>query len=386
MQDHDIFIYHLDAELLKLYINPSRYNPKTVEEVFSCVLKIAFLLCGANNHLLIPASHFFESDIAYNNLSFFSSFLEDDLIHLLSQSGNFQLFLEKKMEQHEGHISAEQFHYKDYYKNDNGLYLPGSYHKREKSSSKEIRKNWLSSIGNKDIWDPYYEMIDYSDSYSVFEEKLGKIPERLGKRAYISEYIVPLMELNPKVHPQTDRFLNAFITKEYIKNYLLEYENATALKDIPFIDSNEILPQIPERQYISYIYYERRLGQITYHDMPAIEYIKRCSAHELKGFKSSLEWLTILNDPGTENNNRLFGGIKMAKTSTIKTVIFFALPEELAPFMALVNDCKKLDPDIEKQLGIMGHIGKITCANSQEHEIAIFLLPEYGNNMASMHE
>ena len=71
----------------------------------------------------------------------------------------------------------------------------------------------------------------YSDSYSVFEEKLGKIPERLGKRAYISEYIVPLMELNPKVHPQTDRFLNAFITKEYIKNYLLEYENATALKD-----------------------------------------------------------------------------------------------------------------------------------------------------------
>ena len=382
MDLEDIFIYHLDAELQKLYIRSSRYKPDYVKKAFTSVLRLAFLLC--RKRLLIPASHFFESHIGYELISFFEPLLQYDVIHLLSKSGNLDLLLQRKREEYEENYQSNEFHYAQFDK-EKGLYLPATLLKREKSSSKELKNEWINSIGNMNVWKPYFDEIDYLESYSGLEKKISKIPERLGNKAYISEHILPLMEVKPQIASQTGRFLNVFITRTYIKNYLLEFQSATALKDIPLINSNEILPDLPGREYISYGEYERKLRKKNYRGKRVLDFILNCTAKELFAFKYSKEWESILHPKANGKKLYYYGGILMTTAPSIKTAVFFALPEEIAAFRPLLSKIEQLDLEIERILGMQGEIGTINGADEKEHQIGLFLLPDYGNNMASIY-
>lgn len=379
-----IFIYHLDAELLKLYINPSHYNLKDVSDTFSLVLRIAFLLCKKS--LLIPASNFFESDMAFNNISFFSPLLKYDTIHFLSNSGSLELLLKKKKIEHEGNTTSTNFHYDDYYENKNGLYLPGTIHQRTRSASNEIKKSWLHSIGDPIIWDPYFISIDHALPRLKFEKKLAKIPERLENRAYISDYVVPLLEVDSSIYEVTNRFVNVFITREYIKNFLLEYQTATALCDIPYINSNEILPTIPGRDYISYSKYAVLLQRQQYRNCSALDYILNCTAMDLLEFKNSIQWYNILfAQEKVDRTTYIFGGITMENLPEIKIGVVTALPEEFAAFKALLNNAEEHKGLTNVSNDLRCIIGTIKGSNSKDHNVGLFLLPEYGNNMASIY-
>ena len=253
------------------------------------------------------------------------------------------------------------------------------------SSSKELKKEWINSIGDMNIWKPYFDEIDHLESYSGLEKKISKIPERLGNKAYISEHIVPLMEVNPQIAPQTGRFLNVFLTQAYIKNFLLEFQTATALKDIPLINSDEILPDLPGREYISYGEYERRLHKKYYRGKRVTDFILNCTAKELFDFKYSKEWESFLHPKVDGKKLYNFRGIVMTKAPSIKTAVFFALPEEIAAFRPLLSKRENLDMETERALGIQGEIGTINGADGKEHQIGLFLLPDYGNDMASIY-
>lgn len=383
----DIFIYHLDAELIKLYIKPSRYNQIDVDETFDCILKVAFLLC--KNQLLIPASNFFESDGAFKSISYFAPLQKYNVIRLVSTSGDLESLLKKKENEHGENVLSEAYHYKEYIRNDNGLYLPGTLSKRKRSSSKDIEEGWLNSIGDSNIWQPYFDQIEFVGSFSEFDQELALIPERLGKRAYLSDYIVPLLSIDDELKKPTNRFVNVLVTREYIASFLREYVNATVLCDIPYIDSREILPELCDREYISYANYLRKLRRMEYRGMSALQYIMKCSAEELFEFKYSDQWKGLFDAESKDamyiKKNTMNGVEKMNNNEDIRIGIITALPEEYVAIKTLLVGFEDYNKSSEKHVvGKRYTLGEVVGRNGKRHKIALSLLPDMGNNMASI--
>lgn len=96
MKVDKIFLYHLDFEIQKLFGLEKTYKPKEIFECFSSVTKIAYLLCDKS--ILIPASHYFESDFAYQLLNGIGTpnMRKAGSIQLLSSSYNIMELLGKR--------------------------------------------------------------------------------------------------------------------------------------------------------------------------------------------------------------------------------------------------------------------------------------------------
>lgn len=67
MITYNIFLYHLDYELQELFHLNRAYTYKHIYSCFNLITRMAFLLC--RNCILIPASNYFESDIAFSILN-----------------------------------------------------------------------------------------------------------------------------------------------------------------------------------------------------------------------------------------------------------------------------------------------------------------------------
>ena len=100
--------------------------------------------------------------------------------------------------------------------------LPGSLIKRTASASKDIEKVWISEKGIETLANALYLVLVPEKRASVIEDKLNEVPEKLQGQAYISEYVIPLLEVNEKCKTQVDTFINQFITRAYIKSFLEE--------------------------------------------------------------------------------------------------------------------------------------------------------------------
>ena len=85
MLTKDVFIYHLDNEIQKLF-SLNKYNYNYLYSVFKLVTRIAFLI--SNKKILIPASNYFESDLSFRILNELKELNEIGAIDLISSSHN----------------------------------------------------------------------------------------------------------------------------------------------------------------------------------------------------------------------------------------------------------------------------------------------------------
>ena len=131
MRIDNIFIYHLDYELQELFHLTKAYNYKQIYSCFNLVTRMAFLLCDKS--ILIPASNYFESNIAFSILNRLCSLNINKLgtIKLISSSYNLDELLDKKIIQHGNSIKKGGYHYIDFIENKKKICLPGTMKKRE---------------------------------------------------------------------------------------------------------------------------------------------------------------------------------------------------------------------------------------------------------------
>ena len=375
-----IFVYHLDAEIQKLYINHTRYNPNTVYGVFKSATRVAYLL--SSKKICIPISNYFESKIAFSIINELSPLGEYGCIELLSKSETLDILLEKKKEQHGENIFNEQYNYTKYINRENDIFLPGSLVSRKNSASKSIKNDLLSSIGDNSNWRQLHEIMKSDIKYSQLEYKLAEIPKLLGGRAYISDYIIPFLDVEKRYSNVANRIINLFVTKAYIKSFLEEYD-AVCLTDIPFINSKEILPEIDGKENISYQKYAIALQRSEYKGVPALKYIFSCSANELFEFKYSDLWKDICNDSKTEEKIYYLGENQM-NIEDIRIGIITALPEEYTAIKVLLDNVSNHNVKTDKpSAGNRYVIGEIKSIYGGTHLVALCLLPEMGNNFSA---
>jgi len=303
---NSIHLYHLDAEVQKLYIKNNRYNKDTIRNEFRNIARLGFLLCKKN--LFIPLSNYLESAMAFEIINEFSK-IESVLnpLKILSNAPNLEVALQRKEQEH-GDAFRENPNFMYYNFKTGECQLPGTFQKRYRNASSDIEKKLISSIGNDNIWRPVIELKCSSISYNRMEQELADIPKILAGLAYISEYIVPHLRFNKDKIAEANREINLRITRMYLESYLTENQDAVFLTDIPFVNASELLPEMPGRKHISYRYYAERLKAFVYkrkwnnRDIDAFQYISTCSINELYEFKNSDEWKNICSSTPEETS------------------------------------------------------------------------------------
>ena len=343
MEKHNFFLYHLDNELQKLFALKT-YNHRVLLENFNLIIKLAFLLC--NDTLYIPASNYFESDLSFNSLNNFKELSEIGAIQLVSSSYNLDEFLERKVNQFKGEILFENYHYSDFLNIENEIVLPGQMKKRDGSASKDIKEGWQKRINNKSFTENLYR---YSSvSASKFEDALYEMPQKLGDRAYISDLIVPLLPIEKKYLSDFNNIINTFVTNEYIKSFLNEF-NAYCFKDLPIIDDSLFLYDIDGSKLISYksvvVWGIKKKYKNNCH---LYDYIKQCNSYELIELKYSPLGQLLIED--FYDNNLLTSKEynKISKTNIVNVrskegndmehvLIISALEKEIRPIISILN-------------------------------------------------
>lgn len=125
----DVFIYHLDNELQKLF-SLDKYNRNYLYSIFKSITRVAFLVC--KEKILIPASNYFESDVSFRILNELRELNDIGAIIFVSSSHNIDELIAKKIDQHGENISLSQYHYREFLSDNRGIILPGTLKKRER--------------------------------------------------------------------------------------------------------------------------------------------------------------------------------------------------------------------------------------------------------------
>lgn len=380
-----VFIYHLDNEVQKLF-SLGKYRADYLYETFKLITKVAFLVC---EKLIIPASHFFESQLSSKILWELKDLNEICAIDLISSSNNINELLHKKEQQHGSNIRSPGYTYHKYLVPEKQIVLPGTLKKRARSASSDIRNGWLDSINDSAIANEFFKLSDGTISASKFENTLFDVPSKLGEKAYISDYILPLIPFAPENKDKADIYLNSLITRSYIGSFLTEY-NATCLNDIPIIDSELILPHDYEGEspYISYMKIVATLHTIKYKNTDAFTFVKRCNTYDLICFKYSSEWQTTFNNIDPVHNNEYRGMIINTEKTTmdnyndIKIGIITALPKECFAMKVQLGEVKECI-FASGGAGNRFYIGTIRSANAKKHRVALTQCG-MGNNIAAI--
>lgn len=283
----------------KLFQIYTTYSQKDIYNCFKLITRLAYLL--STESIIIPASNYFESDIAFQIINELSPLNEFGVLKLSSSSLTLEDLLAKKRIQHSS--PSQHYHYDDFrnQERENPLYLPGSLITRERSASNDIRQAWFDSVGKGSTWEKLYKTMQRNVSIDAFESAMYSVPDLLEDKAFISEYILPFLPLDELKVRIADTHLNYFITQRYVESFLIEYD-AMCFSNIPLIDSKRILPNLNDySKYIPYNKYAEKLHAVSMKDMPLKEYITQCSALDLIALKNSDLWESVVQQVEDSN-------------------------------------------------------------------------------------
>jgi len=269
----NIFIHYLDRELLDIYVT-GKYSEQTLKKVkFS--IKLALLLIGQDEYVYIPASNYFESNLAQRALEDFGDIIDLNYIRLVSSSSTLKGFVKKKEKVYPSYYTKEQVleeREKILEKNVPGIWTP-----RKNSATLDIISDWNNNVDST-LWSGLYTISKYRKIDS-FEKDMAEIPKRLAQKAFIVNYVYPKLKISSENEDKAKEIINKVITQSYINSFLKEF-NAVCYKDIFLLpQANDILPT--GYDHISYEKICRKLVSIPYNGQSLYSYIDDCKIDKL---------------------------------------------------------------------------------------------------------
>ena len=393
-ESKNIFLYHLDHELQPLF-SLDKYSRKIVYDAFFNIAKLAYLLC--EGQIIVPISNYMESDIGHEVIdSLCSNYnIESDFLVFASSSYNIDELAEKKKIEHGDYYPELGKHYEDVLLGKS--MLPGKMIKRARSASVDIECAWKRPEEIIKLSKTIYAKYPNIYKAGELEQLVGDVPKKLGARAYISKYITPLFKRVKNNKAGLDNEINRFITQEYIKSFLDEW-NAVCINDIPLIDANCILPSDKEYCHVSYKRCMEKLYRAQYKRKRADLFLKECHIEELYEFKYSKVWQDIVYQEKVEELVKagkcifLNGGLHIVgnvenksdydEIQKVDIGIITALTKECAAVLEVLGDTKKVINN-KKNRNDYFYIGKVKGAADKMHYVAVMLAGE-NNNLSAI--
>jgi hypothetical protein len=308
-----VLVHFLDHEILHSFRVDTLHPDRILRELVFA-FRVGLLL--AQDGVILPSSHRFESKYAASILMSHKPFAELSLIDLASNTLDVGDVFQQKQKQYRGEPDRHPLYFQQSITKveNEGI---GRWVLKESNSTEDIIAAWRSSIGDSRIWGRIYQY-SKSPSTSHFERELALVPDRLQGRAFVADFVLPLLETT-EASPMITRFINTLIQRAYISSFARCY-SAACLSDLPLFDTSMLLPaSIPQYSVARakrYFFARRNLA-----------FIQFCKAEELLRFKVSDAWRNEWNEfsrftwlnPWAATSTPV-GGIMQVKRKQIDTI------------------------------------------------------------------
>ena len=367
-----VFLHFFDIhflEMLGLYPVPPQMKD-AIESECALATRLAILCC---DEIYLPAASYIEADICYRLISEFEDLFQYGLITLMGGGTNIAEFLEEKLRQYK----RQSVQFKRYKSALRILHKYPPFAPRKASATNDIVETWRATLKSGNIGHVVKETGFCAPN--EFESRWESVPERLEGKAFVPDYVRPLLFSEPAPSLVINRvrsLINASyfgsFTRELCAGVVDSLVYLAAPNDIPTYGEN-----IPYKQLLA----ECRLSGL-------IKPLRTLPAEQLLSLKKRKSWQECLaaayvkyqNDKHTRS---IYMDLGRNELDHATLGIITALPEE---FVAACQALACGDP-LEVPGSGAGRkyaVGRVQSRAGVEHIIAVAMLTDAGNNSAAI--
>lgn len=366
-----LFLHYFDIQFLNL--KGADRAAESTRRLIRAEARLAtrFALLSAET-VFLPASSFFESDLCAQIIGEFKPLYPSGQIKLVGGGESIFEFIEQKLEQY----SKRSPQYKKYIEATKTPYLHPPFYSRTESATNDIAKGWRLIATEGRI-----RSVIGTSAFKLpknFESEWERIPEKLGRRAFIVENVERLLLKGERPVTLRNRFYGV-INDEYFRSYTGELCSGV-VSDLVYLASSQVVPS-----------FDLDLPYKALRDAAAnqnlLERIQASPATELAALAGSREWKECLAIGIAQHQKRESARRAMFETinpdlNSARIGIITALPEEFAAVCEVFNSDTPVDvPGIGS--GRKYALARVSTSSGEVLVVAIGYLTDMGNNSAT---
>jgi len=268
-----IFLHFFDIHYLEM--KGVSYQSEVINE---CRLATRFSILSAKD-ILVPAASYFESRLFKLVLDELSPIFEVGIIRLVGRGASIQEFSENKLKQYlKGSLQLVS-----YTSIKESLIPP--FVSRLASATHDINDFWKAQLESGDVIKRIFKNLADKPS-SNFEFLWETVPERLERKAFIVEYVAPLLFSKITVDKAVRNRLHYLINEAYFGSFTKEF-SAGIVTDLNYLWSPHRIPSFGKDLPYRPIYYQ------VLHD-GLLEIINNTSPLDLISLREDERWIIAL--------------------------------------------------------------------------------------------
>ena len=268
-----VFLHFYDVHFLAL--KQAHLYEDLVTREARLATRLALLM---SSEVLIPAASYFESSICRAVVGELRALFPSGKIWLVGAAANVDEFIFNKLRQYDS--SSEQ--HVQYMACDRNALPP--FRSRARSATRDIKADWIQRLHeSKGV-----AAIATGTRFSLpndFERRWERVPTDLQERAFIVEYVAPLL-LGDTSHPTLINRLHSVVNEAYFASYVGEF-GAHTFRDMIYLASPHAVPSqgsgIPFRALLDKA---RNTG--------ILDAILNCDARDLLKLQDDERWIACL--------------------------------------------------------------------------------------------
>lgn len=265
------------------------------------------ILCS--DKVFLPAASYFESPICRKIIDQYLNIVPLGIIWLVGKAHNYSEFFQSKALQY-----ANRSDYKQIYETAliNEIEIP--FHRRVRSSTKDITSNWLQILDLSAV-PKAFECCHGLKLPSNLEDKWRDVPELLGNNAFIVQNVAPLLFSEKLENLAAINHLHSIINRAYFQSYVNELD-AAVVSDLVVLEPNYSIANKELNIPYSYLLQEISLRN-------KIDRIKNCHPDDLIKIRESEDWIDVFyaalhNKKRNESDLEKFESLPLMKGQDIK--------------------------------------------------------------------
>lgn len=308
---------------------------------FKSEMRLATRMAVASaEQVIIPTASYFESQACREIIDELGTLKELGIIELIGSSPNIEEFIRERLDAtfyKEG--SRQQLAYQACLHSN--IEIP--YLRREKNTTGDIREKWNSLVQSDELSKRLRQ--DLGDFRQFNENRLELVPGELGPAAFISEYVLPILDIKPDAPPLLRSRLKDVINEAYFNSYTSEL-NAGIVVDLSFLAGSSV-PTFGKN-----LSYRKMLRHLLETDR--LNFFRDAAPEQLIVIGNEPEWKLALEKHAT------YADARHLKPTTAKTNL------ASTPFIAN-------NQSMETELNQETHKEKILCVvvSTSEHKSVI---------------
>lgn len=270
-----IFLHYLDHYFLemKAVIRFSGYEMRECQRA----TRLALL---AAEEVLVPAAAYFESKLCQRIVDEFQPIFDSGRIFLIGAGANLPEYLQQKLAEY----PKDSTHYEAYLKGTKMRRLTPPFKTRRGRATEDIFNKW-TELANTDL--PYRIISGAKEAPKGFERLWQQVPERLGGKPFIVEYVEPILAERVRA-PFLTNALHAIINAAYYESFTKEFRSGL-MTDLIYLHSS-----MDVASFSTNVPYRRLLAELRTRKID--KRIETAPASELLSWKRESLWKEALHD------------------------------------------------------------------------------------------